>query len=91
MEWTIDQELTIAGIMATETMHHPENTTGDRRIRCSRIEAIRRMQRRTKAGEYVAPVGAVLTAATLPVTREHSAAQIAVFEAGRHRFQKCEK
>ncbi len=91
MEWTIDQELTIAGIMATETMHDPENTTGDLRIQCSRIEAIRRMQRRTSAGVYVAPIGVAFTAATLPVTREHSAAQIAVFEAGRQRFQKCEK
>jgi hypothetical protein len=83
MEWTVDQELTIAGIMATETMHDPENPSGDRRIRCTRIEAIRRMRRRSKAGVYAAPTGVVLEAATLPVAAELTPAQLAVLEANR--------
>jgi hypothetical protein len=90
MEWTIDEELTIGGIMGAETMHDPENTTGDRRISCTRIEGIRRLRRRTKAGAYVAPASAVLAAATVAVTPEHTEAQIAVFEAGRQRFQRSE-
>jgi hypothetical protein len=85
MEWTVDQELTIGGIMATETMHHPENTTGDRRIPCSRIEAIRRLRRRTREGVYVTPTGAVLMAATIPLAAELTPAQLAVLEANRFR------
>lgn len=68
MEWTLDEELTIAGIAASETMHDPANTKGDRRIRCTRSEAIRRLQSRTRGGVYHAPEGAVLANATLPVT-----------------------
>ena len=85
--WTVDQELTIAGIMATESMHDPENTTGDRRIQCSRIEAIRRLRTRTSAGIYHAPVGVVLTNATLPMTPEIelTSEQQAILAAGRQR------
>jgi len=83
MDWTVDQELTIAGIMATETMHVPENPSGDRRIQCTRIEAIRRMRRRTRGDVYVAPVGAVLAAATIPLAAELTTAQLAVLEANR--------
>lgn len=45
--WTPEQEAIITRIMATETMHDPENSDGDRRIACSRIEAVRRMRRRS--------------------------------------------
>jgi hypothetical protein len=88
MDWTIDEELTISGIMESETMHDPENSSGDRRIQCARIEAIRRMQRRrTVAGTYVAPVGVVLEAATIPLAAEPTSAQLAVLEAGRLRYR----
>jgi hypothetical protein len=85
MEWTLDEELTIAGIVASETMHGPQKTKGDRRTPCTRIEAIRRLQRRTRAGAYCAPVGVVLANATLPVTPEAelTAEQQAVLAAGR--------
>jgi hypothetical protein len=70
MEWTLDEELTIAGIMASETMHDPANTKGDRRIQCTRIEAIRRLQSRTRRDVYHAPTGVVLANATLPASPE---------------------
>jgi hypothetical protein len=85
MDWTTDQDLSIAGIMASETMHDPENTSGDHRIRCTRMEAIRRMRRRTKGVVYVVPTGAVLAAATLPLAAERTPAQLAVLEANRYR------
>ena len=66
--WTPGEEKLIASIAATETMHDPENATGDRRIPCSRIEAIRRMRTRTRGGVYQAPTGLVKANATLPVT-----------------------
>ena len=85
MEWTVDQELTIAGIMATETMHDGQSTQGDRRIPCTRIEALRRLQSRTRAGVYHALVGVVLANATLPVTPEVELTeeQEAILHAGR--------
>jgi hypothetical protein len=85
MDWTIDEELTISGIMESETMHDPENSSGDRRIQCTRIEAVRRMRRRTVAGTYVAPIGVVLEAATIRLAAEPTLAQLAVLEAGRQR------
>jgi hypothetical protein len=85
MDWTIDEELTISGIMGTETMHDPENSSGGRRIQCTRIEAIRRMRRRTVAGTYVAPIAVVLEAATIPLAAEPTRAQLAVLEAGRQK------
>jgi hypothetical protein len=45
--WTPEQEALISKIQAAETMHDPENMDGERRISCSRIEAIRRMRRRS--------------------------------------------
>ncbi len=91
MEWTVDQELTIAGIMATETQHDPENTHGDRRIPCTRIEAIRRLRNRTHAGVYRAPLGVVLANAALPVTPEIelTAEQEANLQAGRSARSQC--
>jgi hypothetical protein len=83
MDWTVDQELTIAGIMATETMHDPANSSGDRRTQCTRVEAIRRMQRRTKRGAYVAPTGEALAAATIPLAAEPTPGQLAALEANR--------
>jgi hypothetical protein len=77
MNWTEAEETIIARIAATETMHDPENTTGDRRITCSHPEALRRLRRRTKAGVYREPTGAVLAAATIPVDAELSPAQLA--------------
>jgi hypothetical protein len=55
MDWTEAEEKQIAQIMATETMHDPENTTGEIRIQCSRSEALRRLQRRKVGGVYRAP------------------------------------
>jgi hypothetical protein len=63
MDWTAEEESLIARIMVTETMHDPECqgcTSCDdfsklescHRL-CSRLEAIRRMRRRTVNGEYV--------------------------------------
>lgn len=66
--WTPQEEQIITHIMATETMHDPENTTGDRRIECNRSEAIRRMCGRTEDGIYRKPTGLILKAATLLVT-----------------------
>jgi hypothetical protein len=45
--WTPDQETLIARIQTAETMHDPEDQNGERRVSCSRIEAIRRMRRRS--------------------------------------------
>jgi hypothetical protein len=69
-------------IMATETMHDPENYTGDRRINCTRAEALRRLQRRRVGGEYREPTGLVLQSVTLPVTVEWhpSPAHLAVMQ-----------
>ena len=68
--WTPEEEAIVARIMATETMHDPENYTGDRRIACTRAEALRRLQRRKVGGIYRAPTGIALASATLPVTAE---------------------
>jgi hypothetical protein len=61
MDWNEQEQRTIAHIMAAETMHDPANQSGERRIQCSRIEAIRRMRRRTNsAGIYREPSRKVL-------------------------------
>lgn len=62
-DWTQQEQRTIAQIMATETMHDPAcdgcTSCDDVSKReschrlCSRLEAIRRMCRRTVNGEYV--------------------------------------
>jgi hypothetical protein len=70
LSWTPKEESIIARVMASETVHDPENTTGDRRIACTRPEALRRLQRRKIAGVYQNPAGAILRAATLPVSSE---------------------
>jgi hypothetical protein len=84
-EWTAEEESIIARIMATETQHDPENYSGDRRINCTRAEALRRLQRRKVGGEYREPTGLVLQAATLPVTVEWhpSPAHLAVMQKNR--------
>jgi hypothetical protein len=69
-EWTPAEEAIVARIMATETMHDPENYTGDRRIACTRPEALRRLQRRKARGIYRAPTGIALASATPPITDE---------------------
>ncbi|MGA8552925.1 MAG: hypothetical protein WB630_00790 [Candidatus Acidiferrales bacterium] len=53
--WTPEEEKIIAEIMATETMHDPASIHGIARIRCSRPEALRRLQRRKKNGVYHPP------------------------------------
>jgi hypothetical protein len=63
MEWTQQEQQVIAQIMASETAHDPEcrgcRSCDDVSKReschrlCSRSEAIRRMQRRTKNGDYI--------------------------------------
>jgi len=67
--WTEAEEKIIAQIMASETMHDPENATGDIRIQCTRSEALRRLQRRKVCGAYREPSKSwVLTDIHLPVT-----------------------
>jgi hypothetical protein len=67
-DWTASEEAIVSRFMATETMHDPGNYTGDRRINCTRAEALRRLQRRKVGGEYREPTGMVLQSVTLPVT-----------------------
>ena len=66
MNWTPEEEAIIARIMATESMHNPFNTYGDRRVSCSRPEALRRLQSRKRNGIYREPTNRSLTA-FLPV------------------------
>jgi hypothetical protein len=54
-DWTASEEAIVGHIMATETMHDPQNYTGDRRINCTRAEALRRLQRRKVGGVYRGP------------------------------------
>jgi hypothetical protein len=69
MEWTHAEEQIISRIMADETMHDPENDTGDIRIKCTRAEALRRLQRRKVYGEYQVPSKPwVVADINLPVT-----------------------
>ncbi len=67
-DWTASEEAIVSRIMATETMHDPGNYTGDRRVNCTRAEALSRLQRRKVGGEYRAPTGRVLESVTLPAT-----------------------
>jgi hypothetical protein len=62
--WTAEEEAIVARIMATETMHDPENYSSDRRIACTRPEALRRLQRRKVGGIYREPTGQALVSAT---------------------------
>jgi hypothetical protein len=54
MDWTESEEKIISRITKEETMHDP-NCNGDKRIQCSRIEAVRRFQRRKVSGVYREP------------------------------------
>ena len=74
--WTAEEEVIVARIMATETQHDPENYTGDRRIACTRPEALRRLQRRKVGGVYREPTGQALASATLPVTPDSTPARL---------------
>lgn len=75
--WTADEEVIVASIMATETQHDPENYSGDRRIACTRPEALRRLQRRKVGGIYRAPTGIALASATLPAISDCTPARMA--------------
>jgi hypothetical protein len=75
--WTAEEESIVARIMATETMHDPENYSSDRRIACTRPEALRRLQRRKVGGVYREPTGQALASATLPVIPDCTPARLA--------------
>jgi hypothetical protein len=82
--WTEAEERIIAQIMASETMHDLENTTGDRRIACTRIEAVRRLQRRKVGDVYRAPSKPwVLASVTEPVTPPPSPKEAAALATAR--------
>lgn len=94
MNWTEAEEKIVAHIMATETMHDPDNSTGDVRIQCTRSEALRRMRRRTRAGQYQEPTKPwVLADIHLPVTPrlELTPEHLAALTAGRERFRLAEQ
>jgi len=71
--------------MATETQHDPENYSSDRRIACTRPEALRRLQRRKVGGIYLQPTGQALVAATLPVITDTTPARLATMATARNR------
>ena len=84
--WTTEEEKIIAQIMASETMHDPENHKGDIRIQCNRMEALRRLQRRKVNGVYRAPSKPwVIADVNLPVTPRQTVApeRVALMLAGR--------
>jgi hypothetical protein len=85
--WTAEEEVIVARIMATETQHDPENYTSDRRIACTRAEALRRLQRRKQHGVYRAPTGIALASATLPVIADTTPARLAAIANARN-FRK---
>jgi hypothetical protein len=80
--WTPAEENIIAQIAEIETMHDPLAQASDRRIQCSRIEALRRMRRRTRDGRYRAPAATVLASAT-ETSRKLTSEHIAALRAGR--------
>jgi hypothetical protein len=82
--WTPEEEAIISEIMFSETMHDPDNSDGERRIQCTRMEAIRRMQRRKVDGVYRPPTGLALQAAT-EETAHRTPNQIAALDARRAR------
>ena len=67
--WAVEEEQIIARIMSSETMHDPTCQGSEIRIRCNRMEAVRRLQRRKVDGVYRAPSNPrVIADVTLPVT-----------------------
>jgi hypothetical protein len=66
MDWTPQEESRIAQIRATESQLAPG--ASDRRVACSRPEALRRLQRRTREGIYREPRFA-MAVCLLPPTR----------------------